>query len=491
MTTSSTPSPIAVILAAGLGTRMKSDVVKVLHKVAGRPLVFWPVELARIVGVRRIVAVLGHQLDAVQAALDTRYGKGAIGVAEQREPKGTGHALLQALPALAEEPGAARVLVLSGDVPLLGAATVQRLLACEGPVAVVTMRPGEPRGYGRMVRDEAGRLKRIVEEKDASLELKAIREVNAGIYAFELGFLRVHLGALRTDNAQGELYLTDLIARAAELHGDVATVDAAAEEVAGANDRVDLAALDSAARRLIAERWMREGVTMVAPESVCIDADVSGIGRDSELGPNVALRGRTRIGARVKIDVGCVITDSTIEDGAFVKPYCVVTESRIGARAQVGPFAHCRPGSDLSEDVHMGNFVETKKTRMGAGAKANHLAYLGDAEIGPKVNIGAGTITCNYDGKNKFVTTIEEGAFIGSDTQLVAPVRVGKGAYVGAGTTVVKDVPAGALAVSRTPQQNIEGWAEKKAKRAAAAAPAASGAGGAGASGGSGGEPKK
>ena len=474
-TPSTTPPPIAVILAAGLGTRMKSDTVKVLHKVAGRPLVFWPVELARAVGVRRVVAVLGHQLDAVRAALDARYGAGTISVAEQREPKGTGHALQQALPALADEPGEARVLVLSGDVPLLTQGTVEKLLACTGPVAVVTMRPPEPRGYGRMVRDEAGKLRRIVEEKDASPEIKAVREVNAGIYAFRLDFLRAHLSGLRADNAQGELYLTDLIARGAEQHGDVATVEASAFEVAGANDRVDLAALDAVARRQVAERWMRAGVTIVHPESVCIEADVLGIGKDSELGPGVALRGKTKIGAGVRIDVGCVITDSTIDDGALLKPYCIVTESKIGARGQIGPFAHCRPGSDLGEDVHMGNFVETKKTRMGKGSKANHLAYLGDSEIGSKVNVGAGTITCNYDGKNKFVTTIEDGAFIGSDTQLVAPVRVGKGAYVGAGATITKDVPAGALAVSRTPQQNIEGWAEKKAKRDAAAAAAKEG----------------
>jgi bifunctional UDP-N-acetylglucosamine pyrophosphorylase/glucosamine-1-phosphate N-acetyltransferase len=458
-----------VILAAGLGTRMKSETVKVLHKVAGRPLVFWPVELARAVGVRRVVAVLGHQLDAVRAALDARYGAGTIGVAEQREPRGTGHALQQALPALADEPGDARVLVLSGDVPLLRAETITRLLACTGPCAVVTMQPASPRGYGRMVRDAAGKLKKIVEEKDASPEVRLVREVNSGIYVFQLDFLRAHLGGLRADNAQGELYLTDLIARAAEA-GEVATVDASAEEVAGANDRVDLAALDAIARRQVNERWMREGVTMIAPDTVCIEADVLAIGKDSELGPNVQLRGKTTIGAKVKIDVGCVITDSTIDDGALLKPYCIVTESKIGARGQIGPFAHCRPGSDLAEDVHMGNFVETKKTRMGVGSKANHLAYLGDAEIGSKVNVGAGTITCNYDGKNKFVTRIEDGAFIGSDTQLVAPVTVGKGAYVGAGATITKDVPAGALAVSRTPQQNIEGWAEKKAKKQAAAA---------------------
>jgi bifunctional UDP-N-acetylglucosamine pyrophosphorylase/glucosamine-1-phosphate N-acetyltransferase len=469
MSASNPPSPLAVILAAGLGTRMKSETVKVLHKVAGRPLVFWPVELARAVGVRRVVAVLGHQLEAVRAALDARYGAGTIGVAEQREPKGTGHALQQALPALADEPGQARVLVLSGDVPLLRAETITKLLACEGPVAVVTMQPASPKGYGRMVRDAAGKLKKIVEEKDASPEVRLVREVNAGIYAFQLDFLRTHLGSLRADNAQGELYLTDLIARAAEA-GDVGTVEASAEEVAGANDRVDLAALDALARRQVAERWMREGVTMIAPETICIEADVLGIGKDTELGPNVQLRGKTTIGAKVKIDVGCVVTDSTVEDGTLLKPYCIVTESRIGARGQIGPFAHCRPGSDLAEDVHMGNFVETKKTKMGVGSKANHLAYLGDAEIGSKVNVGAGTITCNYDGKNKFVTKIEDGAFIGSDTQLVAPVTVGKGAYVGAGATITKDVPAGALAVSRTPQQNIEGWAEKKAKKQAAAA---------------------
>jgi bifunctional UDP-N-acetylglucosamine pyrophosphorylase/glucosamine-1-phosphate N-acetyltransferase len=461
-------SSIAVILAAGLGTRMKSGTAKVLHRVAGRPLLFWPVELARASGCRRVVAVLGHQLETVRAALDARYGAGAIGVAEQKQQKGTGHAVQMAMPSLAGEPGDARVIVLSGDVPLLTRETIARLVdAARGPVAVVTMRPESPRGYGRMVRDAAGRLLRIVEDKDATPEQKAIREVNSGIYAFRLDFLRAHIGGLSSDNAQKELYLTDLVARAAAEGHDVPTIDAPPDEVAGVNDRVDLARLDAVARRQVNERWMREGVTMVAPETVCIDADVASIGKDTELRAGVQLRGATRVGAGVTIDVGCVLTDTDVGDGSNIKPYSVLTETRVGARAQIGPFSHCRPGSDLADDVHLGNFVETKKARLGAGAKANHLAYLGDADVGPKSNVGAGTITCNYDGKLKHKTVIGAGAFIGSDTQLVAPVTVGDGAYVGAGTTVVKDVPAGALAVSRAPQHNIEGWAERKARKQA------------------------
>jgi bifunctional UDP-N-acetylglucosamine pyrophosphorylase/glucosamine-1-phosphate N-acetyltransferase len=458
---------VAVILAAGLGTRMKSDTAKVLHRVAGRPLLFWPVHLARDLGARRVVAVLGHQLDKVRAALDARFGAGAIDVAEQKEPRGTGHALQSALPALEGEPDDARVLVLSGDVPLLTQATTQAALAAAtGDVVVVTMHPQNPRGYGRIVRDEGGRVQRIVEEKDATPPQRAIGEVNAGIYVFRLGFLRGHLGALTTQNAQGELYLTDLVARAAAL-GEVAAVAASAAEVAGANDRVDLAQLDAAARREINERWMREGVTMLAPDTVCIDADVT-LGRDCELGVGVQLRGATTLGQRVRVDIGCVLTDAQVGDDARLLPYCVVTESKLGARVQVGPFSHCRPSSVLSDDVHMGNFVETKKTTLGPGAKANHLAYLGDATIGARSNIGAGTITCNYDGKHKLPTVIEDGVFIGSDSQLVAPVTIGKGAYVGAGTTVTKDVPAGALAISRPPQVNVEGWvARLEQKRAA------------------------
>ena len=452
-----------MILAAGLGTRMKSDTPKVLHRVAGRPLVFWPLGLARTLGARRVLVVLGHKLEDVQAQIDARF-PGVAQVVRQERQLGTGDAVRQALPALAAEPDAARVLILYGDVPLLPQETCERLVAAQGdaPLALVSTRLPDPTGYGRIVRDGDGRLVRIVEHKDAGPDERRIDEVNAGIYVVSLGFLRREIATLSPQNAQGELYLTDLVARAAGA-ARVPSIDAAPDDVAGVNDRVDLARMDAVARRRIAEGWMRAGVTLVAPDTVAIDADVAAIGKDVEIGAGVQLRGaRTAIETGVRIDTGCVLTDTVVGAGAFLKPYSVATDSRIGARAQIGPFAHCRAGTVLDDDVHLGNFVETKKAHLGKGAKANHLAYLGDAEIGPKVNVGAGTITCNYDGVNKHLTTIEEGAFIGSDSQLVAPVTVGKGAYVGAGTTVYKDVPAGALALTRTPQVNVEGYVERK-----------------------------
>lgn len=454
-----------VILAAGLGTRMKSEQPKVLHRVAGRPLVFWPVALAQSLGAARVIGVLGHKLERVQAALEARF-PGVVQIVRQDRQLGTGDAVRQALPALADEPDDARVLILYGDVPLLSRGTVDELLAAQGqaPFALVTAELADPTGYGRIVRDGAGRLARIVEHKDATVEERRIGEINAGIYVISLGFLRGEIARLTPQNAQGELYLTDLAARAAENHA-VPSVTAPWDDVAGVNDRIDLARMDAVARRRIAERWMRAGVTMLAPETVAIDADVPEIGPDVELGVGVALRGATRIGAGVRIDTGCILTDATVGPDAVLKPYSVVTESRVGARAQLGPFAHCRPGTVLDDDVHLGNFVETKKAHLGPGAKANHLAYLGDAEIGAKVNIGAGTITCNYDGVHKHTTVIEEGAFIGSDSQLVAPVTVGKGAYVGAGTTVTEDIPPGALALTRVRQVNREGYAEKKRRQ--------------------------
>jgi bifunctional UDP-N-acetylglucosamine pyrophosphorylase/glucosamine-1-phosphate N-acetyltransferase len=438
-----------IVLAAGLGTRMKSDRAKVLHQVAGRPLVLWPVELAQAVGASRIVAVLGHQLGEVKAILPP-----TVTVVRQEKQLGTGDAVRQALPALAASPDDDRVLILSGDVPLVTRQTIDQLLAAAGEIAFVTTIAPDPKGYGRVVRSPAVR---IVEEKDASDAERSIKEINAGIYAVRLGYLRRGVEGLRADNAQKELYLTDLV------RGDAATVEVPFDEVAGVNDRVDLARVDALARRKVAERWMREGVTILAPETVSIDADVA-IGRDTEIHPHVTIRGKTVIGARARIDVGCVLTDVEIGDGTLLKPYCVLAQTRVGARAQVGPFTHCRPDSVLGDEVHVGNFVEVKKSRLGPGTKANHLAYLGDAVIGAKVNVGAGVITCNYDGKNKFQTVIDDGAFVGSDVQLVAPVTVGQGAFVGAGTTVTGDVPPGALAISRAPFTVKEGWADKKRK---------------------------
>jgi len=446
-----------VILAAGLGKRMQSDLPKVLHRVAGRPLVFWPVALAQEIGAASIVAVLGHGRDAVAAALEARF-PGAVTTVLQDPPRGTGDAVRCALAALPDDPGA-RVLILSGDVPLLTRSTVDRLLAVNAPLGIVTMRPSSPEGYGRVLRD-GDRVVAVVEHRDATAEERVVTEVNAGIYAVRLGLLREALATLGTDNAQGEIYLTDIVARAPA----VAVVEAPFEEVAGINDRVELAQADATARRQIAERWMRRGVTIVAPETVCIEADVE-LARDVEIGPGVSLRGTTTVGAGAKIDVGCVVTDTDVATGATLKPYSVMTGSAVGARAQIGPFSHLRPGSDLGPDVHLGNFVETKKAKLGAGAKANHLSYLGDADIGERVNVGAGTITCNYDGVAKHKTIIEARAFIGSDTQLVAPVRVGEGAYIAAGTTVTEDVPPGALALTRPPLVIKEGYVQKRKAR--------------------------
>ena len=452
--------PIVVIMAAGLGTRMKSERAKVLHEVAGRPLIVWAIETARAAGAGRVIAVLGHQLDAVRTALDARYGAGAIEVAEQREQRGTGHAVQAALPALEREPDDRLVIILSGDAPLLRPERLSELVraAAESPakLALLSTRPGPGVPYGRLVRDERGVLQRIVEHKDASASERAIEEMNA----IRLRELRADIATLTSDNAQKELYLTDLAGRAAA-RGGAGVIEAPFDEVSGINDRVDLARQDAAARRRIAEEWMRAGVTVADPASTYIEADVGPIGQDAWIGPNVSLRGKVVIGPRARIDVGCVLTDVEVGEGVHVKPYSVASEATIGDKAQVGPFSHLRPGTILETDVRVGNFVETKKAHLQAGAKANHLAYLGDASVGVKANVGAGTITCNYDGFNKHKTTIEAGAFIGSDSQLVAPVTVGRDAYVASGTTVTKDVPRAALALSRVKQVNVEGWADR------------------------------
>lgn len=451
-------------MAAGLGTRMKSDRAKVLHEIAGRPMIAWAIESGRAAGAGRVVAILGHQLDAVKAALDARYGAGAIDIALQAEQKGTGHAVMSALPALENEPDDRVVVILSGDAPLLRSERIAELtdacVASPAGLALLSTVPDRQMPYGRLVRDAAGKLLRIVEWPDATPDEREIKDTNAGFYAVRLGHLRRDLATLRADNQKGELYLTDLVARAAS-RGGATSIDAPFEEVSGINDRVDLAAVDAAARRRINQGWMRAGVTMVAPDATYIDADVGPIGKDAWLGPGVVLRGKTAIGDHARIDTGSVLTDVTVAAGAYLKPYTVASESAIGARAEVGPFAHLRPKTQLDEDVKVGNFVEIKKSHLMAGAKASHLSYLGDANIGAKANIGAGTITCNYDGFAKHVTTIEAGAFIGSDSQLVAPVTIGRDAYVGSGTTVTKDVPRGALALSRVKQANVEGWADR------------------------------
>ncbi|MCP4449109.1 MAG: UDP-N-acetylglucosamine diphosphorylase/glucosamine-1-phosphate N-acetyltransferase [Myxococcales bacterium] len=443
---------------------MKSAKAKVLHEVAGRPLIAWAVETAKAAGSDTIVAILGHQLEDVKGLLDDRYGEGKILIAHQKEQKGTGHAVLSALPALEGEPDSRTVVILTGDAPLLRAERVADLAtaceASESKMALLSTVPPEAVAYGRLLRDESGKLLRIVEDADASDEQKALLEMNAGFYAINLGVLRAQVSNLTSDNAQGELYLTDLAEQAAE-RGGAAVMDAPFDEIAGINDRRDLSRVSASARERINEGWMREGVTFEDSSSTYVGADVESIGRDSILGAGVHLRGKTTVGEGVFIDAGCVVTDVSIDDGTWIRPYSVIAESKIGQRVQVGPFTHCRPNTVLDEESKVGNFVEIKKTHVMAGAKASHLSYLGDASIGAKANIGAGTITCNYDGFRKHKTTIEAGAFIGSDSQLVAPVTIGRDAFVGSGTTVTKDVPRSSLALSRSKQVNVEGWADR------------------------------
>ncbi len=451
-------------MAAGLGTRMKSDRAKVLHEVAGRPLIVWAVEIALAAGAERVVAILGHQHEAVRAVLDERYGEGTIDVALQEEQNGTGHAVMCALPSLESESDDRTVVILTGDAPLLKPERIADLISAaqQSPsgMSMISTSPEVTPAFGRLVRDADGKLLRIVEHRDCSPEEQQIKELNAGFYAMNLGNLRTDIATLTSDNAQNELYLTDLAAKAAD-RGGSAVIDAPFDEVNGINDRVNLAFMEAAARRRINAALMRSGVTMVAPDLVYIDADAGPIGRDVWFGPQVSIRGKTSIADGARIDAGCVLTDTTVGENAYVKPHSVLTEAQIGVAAQIGPFTHCRPGTRVDEGAKLGNFVETKKAHLMAGAKANHLAYLGDASVGAKANVGAGTITCNYDGFNKYKTTIEAGAFIGSDSQLIAPVTIGRDAYVGSGTTVTKDVPRNSLALSRSKQVNKEGWADR------------------------------
>jgi bifunctional UDP-N-acetylglucosamine pyrophosphorylase/glucosamine-1-phosphate N-acetyltransferase len=457
----------AVVLAAGKGTRMKSARPKVLHAIAGRPMIHYPVRAALEAGADHVVVVVGHGREAVEAYLRGAFGD-RVEIAVQAEQKGTGHAVQMALPALLARSSAAnadaRVLVLAGDTPLLSAAEVRVLFEAgdqdpKAPLAMLTARLDDAHGYGRILRDAAGHVIGVREQVDCTPEHRAIREWNPAVYAIRLDFLAKHLPNLQPNNAQGELYLTDLVARAAA-EGGVLDRAVDASSVEGINDRAQLAALDRRMLLAIARRHQLAGVTVREPAGVEIHDGVE-IAPDATIERGVVLRGKTTIGADAVIDVGCVLTDVIVDEGANVKPYSVASESRIGKRAQVGPFTHLRPASDLGEEAHVGNFVELKKTRLGKKSKANHLAYLGDGEVGEGVNVGAGTIFCNYDGFNKHVTVLEDGVFIGSDSQLVAPVRVGKDAYVATGTTVVRDVPPNALAIGRARQENKEGYADK------------------------------
>ncbi|HEV7240515.1 MAG TPA: bifunctional UDP-N-acetylglucosamine diphosphorylase/glucosamine-1-phosphate N-acetyltransferase GlmU [Thermoanaerobaculia bacterium] len=449
-----------IILAAGLGTRMKSGTIKILHRAAGRPIIDYVLDLAADLSPNPPVMIVGYQREAVQKSVGDRAR-----FAVQEEQKGTGHAVLQAAPHVDPR---RRVLILSGDVPLTSIDTLRRLLdehASSGnALTLLTMKPADAGLYGRIVRDANGAVTRIVEAKDASDEEKRIDEVNAGIYVFDGEHLFDNLRNLTPENAQKEYYLTDLlkVVRDAGHRVGAVVVDDPIEAL-GVNSRAELAQVENEIQRRVVERLMSEGVTFRNPSTVVIDSTVT-IGPDTVVYPFVTLEGTTRIGEGCVIDPGVHLNNVTVGDDVHLKTGTVAEDAIIEDEASVGPYAHLRPGTRLGRRVKVGNFVETKKATFGEGAKASHLSYIGDAEVGADANIGAGTITCNYDGVRKHQTIIEDGAFIGSDSQLVAPVRIGRGAYVGAGSTITKDVPPDALALSRTPQRVIEGWAGRKKK---------------------------
>lgn len=451
----------AIILAAGKGTRMKSGLVKVLHPVAGRPMIAWPVYAARAAGAAPIVLVVGHQADAVLSAF---HGSADIRSAMQAEQLGTGHAVACARDQLAGFCGT--VLILCGDTPLLRVETLQGLIAFHreqgAALTVLTANVENPCGYGRVIRDGAGRVVRIVEQKDATPQEQAVCEINSGIYCMEAGFLFANIDSIGSDNAQQEFYLTDLVAIAAQ--GGLTCLGRPtddADEIMGVNDRAQLAEAARILRRRINYDLMCAGVSLVDPQHTYIDQGVS-IGPDTTIHPNCTISGATIIGAGCTIESNVSIDACSIGNKCHIKAGSVLEGSRLQAEVSVGPMAHLRPGTLLSDHVKIGNFVETKKIVMGEGSKASHLTYLGDAEIGRNVNIGCGTITCNYDGVNKHRTVIGDDVFIGSDVQLVAPVTVGRNSLVAAGTTVTVDVPPDSLAISRVAQVNKVGWRLKK-----------------------------
>ena len=451
-----------VILAAGKGTRMKSALPKVLHRAGDRSLVDHVLRTAASVSPASIVVVVGHQADQVKESLRNRPG---LSFAVQDPQLGTGHALLQAEPLLRET--TVTLVLLSGDVPLLRADTLASLLRRhekrQAAATIVTAVVPSPDGYGRILR-EGGQIEAIVEHKDASPAEREIREINSGIYAFDIPPLFPALREIGSSNAQGEYYLPDLVRIYRRRGLTVETVRVEdPREILGVNSRRELADVSAILRANTNEALMSSGVTIVDPASTFIGVDVA-IGPDTVIHPGVHLEGDTRIGAGCEIQSGVRIVNSTIDDGVAINNFCLVLDSHVARGAKIGPFAHLRPQSDVGEDAHVGNFVELKKTTLGRGSKANHLAYLGDATIGDKVNIGAGTITCNYDGTLKHPTVIEDGAFIGSDSQLIAPVRVGKGSYVAAGSSITDDVPPDSLAIARGKQVNKEGWVARKKK---------------------------
>ncbi|MFT5534210.1 MAG: bifunctional UDP-N-acetylglucosamine pyrophosphorylase/glucosamine-1-phosphate N-acetyltransferase [Candidatus Paceibacteria bacterium] len=441
-----------VILAAGMGKRMQSVLPKVLHPLAGKSLLAHVVDTARTLSPARLCIIYGHGGEAVPAA----FHADDIVFARQEPQLGTGHAVMQALPFLDE---CTPTLVLYGDVPLTTTDSLQKLLACAGAdsLGILTITMTDPSGYGRIVREQ-GRIVRIVEQKDASPDELAITEVNTGILVAPTIALKRWLAALSNNNAQGEYYLTDIAASAVAEGMPVQSAQPGAVwETLGVNSKVQLAELERVHQRNVAQRLLEQGVTLADPSRIDVRGTLT-CGRDVSIDVGCVFEGLVTLADNVRIGAHCVISNARIGDGAHIKPFCHIDEAVVGAAAIIGPYARLRPGTELADAVHVGNFVEIKNSQLGSGSKANHLTYIGDATIGQRVNVGAGTITCNYDGVNKYRTIIEDDAFIGSDTQLIAPVTVGAGATIGAGTTLTGNAPPGKLTLSRSKQHTIPGW---------------------------------
>jgi len=444
-----------VILAAGQGTRMKSARPKVIHELAGKPILHHVVETSRALQPDQVIVVIGHGADQVRAAMRDEQ----LVFVEQAEQLGTGHALQQCLDTI--EPGN-DVLVLVGDVPLIRAETISRLLeqSADARVSVLSFVPANAFGYGRIVRAENGNVNAIVEQKDTTPAEAEIGECNSGILMIRGERLRDLVMALDNANAQGEFYLTDVVALAAAAGDTVAAVVCEdANEVNGINNQQQLAVVETLYRERAAHALMAQGVKLFDPARIDVRGEIS-VGRDVQIDVNCVFEGTVSLGDNVRIGANCVIRNTRIADASEIKPMTSIEDAIIGSNVSIGPFARIRPGTECDDDVKIGNFVETKKARIGKGSKVSHLSYIGDTEMGSEVNVGAGTITCNYDGVNKFKTIIEDGVFIGSDTQLVAPVRIARNATIGAGSTITRDVPADKLSLSRSKQVTIDGWSK-------------------------------
>jgi len=448
-----------VILAAGQGKRMHSDIPKVLHRLAGRPLLAHVLATARSLGSTRLCVVYGHGGERVREA----FGDSDLAWVKQEPQQGTGHALMLAVPHLSD---LAPTLVLYGDVPLIRADTLRSLCeAAQGGLAVLTVELSDPKGYGRVLRSSrGGPIRRIVEERDASPEERSVREVNTGILVAPTRKLKGWLSRLTNDNAQKEYYLTDVVAMAASEGMTVASAQPRAVwETLGVNSRGQLAELERIHQANTARALLEAGVGLADPQRIDVRGTLA-CGRDCDIDVNCVFEGDVTLGDRVSVGANCLLRDISVAAGTRIEPFCHLESADIGANCRIGPYARVRPGTRLGENVHVGNFVEIKASVLGAGTKANHLSYIGDSEVGRNVNVGAGTITCNYDGANKHRTIIEDDVFIGSDTQLVAPVRVGKGATLAAGTTLTEDAPACQLTLARTRQVTRPGWKRPQKK---------------------------